>query len=746
MQRANFPFEVIVIEDGSTDRTLEVVQEYENNFVNLRIIRNGRNLGKGESVRRAYGAAQGRYIHVLDADDLFVSYDKIQRQFDALESEPDISAVAHNTAILYPDQTLDFVNGETKPGYRPYADVMGFRFYHHTSSYMIRRLPEPMPEEFGTVKPLRGDSAWLYFHCFKMKKGVRYFPDLSSVYNFHGQGLWSRLNEGERARIVRDLFEALQALVVRDPESEEHRVLESKIAGLSASTQGRGGSEEANRLGGRIRPEEVLQSCLAVARKVYEPEIYDRLFRGMHSLRLVDQLCETVGRLLMVQAGFSFLARGFDRDQVAFLVSGLQPKGGGVFNEISELIAIHLAAGQRVLIVVSGMSESDEATARNRFSDSRVKIEFMKDGTLIERVRRILDIIYTAAPVRLYPFVSHHDVVSCAAIQKGLAGEVIMDFVYDHGSSLGLSNSSIDTVILKSVRQLNAVAQVVPRHKLRVVPPLFEPYFKDNPYRPLKNGFITTASAAARSYKVEMNSDAEYCEIVASILRISSGSHYHFGPLSAAYKARILASMDRQGVPAERFIHVPYAAQFSKALHESGVDLFLMPFPVTSARIGVEVMSCGIPLVCFQSEGATMPEAVDFCDPNQWSWSRAEELYEVVAAVSRERLLEKSASARAYFERFNDRARNGSRLLDLTNLAPPDAQRPGFEVSDIIENELCDLTALRELLVKGRGPKVEANQRQHERRTTIDPAGWLRRIARRLKSIVKAVAAPLTKR
>lgn len=59
-------FEVILVDDGSTDKTVELVSKSE--MLALRVIHNNENLGKGYSVRRGVLAASGVYVLFADAD------------------------------------------------------------------------------------------------------------------------------------------------------------------------------------------------------------------------------------------------------------------------------------------------------------------------------------------------------------------------------------------------------------------------------------------------------------------------------------------------------------------------------------------------------------------------------------------------------------------------------------------------------------------------------------------------------
>ncbi len=60
------PWELIISDDGSKDRTVQIVEEL--GFVNLRVLRAQRNEGKGSAVRRGMLAARGKVVLFDDAD------------------------------------------------------------------------------------------------------------------------------------------------------------------------------------------------------------------------------------------------------------------------------------------------------------------------------------------------------------------------------------------------------------------------------------------------------------------------------------------------------------------------------------------------------------------------------------------------------------------------------------------------------------------------------------------------------
>lgn len=87
-------FELIVIDDGSTDGTYEKLQEYGSR-ISLLTHKNHANKGQSASINVGLSHAQGRYIIVLDSDD-FWELNKLQVQVEYLEKHPNIGLLYTN--------------------------------------------------------------------------------------------------------------------------------------------------------------------------------------------------------------------------------------------------------------------------------------------------------------------------------------------------------------------------------------------------------------------------------------------------------------------------------------------------------------------------------------------------------------------------------------------------------------------------------------------------------------------------
>jgi dolichyl-phosphate beta-glucosyltransferase len=62
------PYEIIVVDDGSQDQTVEAVKQLQKNNLDLRLLVNTQNMGKGFSIRRGVLESRGQFIIFTDAD------------------------------------------------------------------------------------------------------------------------------------------------------------------------------------------------------------------------------------------------------------------------------------------------------------------------------------------------------------------------------------------------------------------------------------------------------------------------------------------------------------------------------------------------------------------------------------------------------------------------------------------------------------------------------------------------------
>lgn len=89
-QKTEFPIELIIGEDCSTDGTHEIVLEYEQRHPDIiRVMTSDANVGAKRNFKRCLDAARGKYLAHCEGDDYWHEPGKLQMQVDYLESHPE---------------------------------------------------------------------------------------------------------------------------------------------------------------------------------------------------------------------------------------------------------------------------------------------------------------------------------------------------------------------------------------------------------------------------------------------------------------------------------------------------------------------------------------------------------------------------------------------------------------------------------------------------------------------------------
>jgi len=84
-------FEVVVVDDGSTDNTQEIIESFsaEGGHLNIKIFKHPQSIGITLSRQEALGKSAGEYVAILDDDDEWVDVNKLKKQVEFLNTHPD---------------------------------------------------------------------------------------------------------------------------------------------------------------------------------------------------------------------------------------------------------------------------------------------------------------------------------------------------------------------------------------------------------------------------------------------------------------------------------------------------------------------------------------------------------------------------------------------------------------------------------------------------------------------------------
>jgi len=101
-QKTNFPFELVIGEDCSTDGTREIVFEYQKKHPDIiRVITSDKNVGMKKNGYRTTKACRGKYIAFCEGDDYWHHPDKLQKQVNYLESHTECGMLFSDCDVYY---------------------------------------------------------------------------------------------------------------------------------------------------------------------------------------------------------------------------------------------------------------------------------------------------------------------------------------------------------------------------------------------------------------------------------------------------------------------------------------------------------------------------------------------------------------------------------------------------------------------------------------------------------------------
>jgi glycosyltransferase involved in cell wall biosynthesis len=84
-------FELLVIDDGSTDSTPKIISNYAQRDKRIRVVTHA-NKGRAESLNIGLGLASGRYIARMDADDVALPH-RLEKQIEFMEKNPEVGVL-----------------------------------------------------------------------------------------------------------------------------------------------------------------------------------------------------------------------------------------------------------------------------------------------------------------------------------------------------------------------------------------------------------------------------------------------------------------------------------------------------------------------------------------------------------------------------------------------------------------------------------------------------------------------------
>lgn len=208
MQKTDFPIEILIHDDASTDGTDDIIREYTAKYPDLifPLFETENQYSKGHAgemdIKYNYSRARGKYIAYCEGDDYWTEPLKLQKQVDFLEEHPEYSVCFHRCRSFYvkedrwDDDACGKIISNNTVGVDISLDTYFNGWYTQPLTMVFRRSAYDMNwcKRYVSYRDMHE-----IYHLLKAGKGYL-FAFCGGVYQRHNGGIAGLISEKEYCR------------------------------------------------------------------------------------------------------------------------------------------------------------------------------------------------------------------------------------------------------------------------------------------------------------------------------------------------------------------------------------------------------------------------------------------------------------------------------------------------------------------------------------------------------------------
>ena len=190
MQQTNFDFEIIIGEDHSTDKTVDIIKSYQGKYPNkIRLIHSPHNVGMSANFIRTLNASNAKYIALCDGDDYWTNPHKLQKQVDFLEQHSDYFLCAHRTKKYFQETQEYFVEQDELFIENKNRDISINNFLN---PFILNMNSVVFRNSFNFSKTPKNGFKDIFLFAIILSKGKGLcLNEIMSVYRIHSKSIWA---------------------------------------------------------------------------------------------------------------------------------------------------------------------------------------------------------------------------------------------------------------------------------------------------------------------------------------------------------------------------------------------------------------------------------------------------------------------------------------------------------------------------------------------------------------------------
>ncbi|MBN1364111.1 MAG: glycosyltransferase [Syntrophaceae bacterium] len=190
-QETSFPYEIVIGEDCSTDRTGQIIRRLQLEFPDkIHILSREKNLGPYRNALDTQKNCTGQYIAFLEGDDYWTDKRKLQKQVDFLDAHPEYVLCFSNACEFYDDGSArkPIIEG---PKYHKVSytlfDILEDNFIPTCTVVYRNGLIGSFPQWFTELD----QCDWSTYVLLSKSGPIGYIQEVLAARRTHNSGLWS---------------------------------------------------------------------------------------------------------------------------------------------------------------------------------------------------------------------------------------------------------------------------------------------------------------------------------------------------------------------------------------------------------------------------------------------------------------------------------------------------------------------------------------------------------------------------
>jgi glycosyltransferase involved in cell wall biosynthesis len=203
-QKTNFIFELLIFDDCSPDGTENLIKHLNNDNPNLSLkyIRNTKNIGPNKNFSLVLKSCIGKYIAICEGDDFWLDSNKLQNQFDFLESNPQYISCGSKIRIANKYSSLISMTS------LPYTEYCKGKSYNYEDLCLSNRFSTVTVFFRNNISRIsldlienspHGDwPLWVSLYINNLNMNIFVSDAITSSYRFHENGIYSMQNDEKK--------------------------------------------------------------------------------------------------------------------------------------------------------------------------------------------------------------------------------------------------------------------------------------------------------------------------------------------------------------------------------------------------------------------------------------------------------------------------------------------------------------------------------------------------------------------